>query len=831
MKEKYGLFQESKIKNLFVILIIFVALCGLLYIYYAWEQYTRDAQQEAIGLAVSVASFIQPERLMNLKGNLSDLDSDDYLSLKNSLVDIKQGKPEIGFAYLLTMKDGSLYIIADSESPQSEYYSPPGQEFSEAASLYKEPFLTGEPILTIPITDRWGTWVSALAPVKDPDTGEVLAVFGIDYPAGYWQAEVNRYLLHSTAVVACILLLLMLLCWVILNNYRLAVLSRELKDTETLFRTGYEQAPIGIALLDCFHFISMGNTEFARILGRTRDEIASLNWNDVTHPDDLPGDLEYFKQCYKAETPGHSLERRFIRPDGTGIWVNMTASRLRLTSGNVTNDYYLCMVQDIQARKEGEEALQESERSRRVLLENLPGMAYRCKFDEHWTMEFVSKGCYDLTGYKSESLLYNRELSFNDLIVPEYRDVLWAEWERVIEERRLFRYEYEIITATGERKWVLETGQGVFGDDGEVVALEGIIIDITETKEKQRQIEYFSDHDLMTGVYNRRYYEEAKARLDREDQTPTAIIIADINGVRLINDAYGTEAGDRLIIEAAKILQRCSREGDILARTGGDEFRLLLPKTNRYQANKILKAIQEDCHKFNAKVKETERRISLSVGMGIKAGKECTWESAEKEADESLRRHKLFEQKSMYNTILSSIMATMYAKSQETEEHSQRLSEKCIKVAERLGLPQNKLDELHLCAMLHDIGKVGIDDRILNKPGKLTEAEWAIMKTHPEIGYRIVMSAPELSSAATVILAHHERWDGKGYPLGLSGEEIPLLARILAIVDAYDAMTQERVYRKALPKELALKEIEKNAGIQFDPTIARIFVELMRDED
>ncbi|NLC76484.1 MAG: diguanylate cyclase, partial [Clostridia bacterium] len=266
-----------------------------------------------------------------------------------------------------------------------------------------------------------------------------------------------------------------------------------------------------------------------------------------------------------------------------------------MTSGNVTNDYYLCMVQDIQARKEGEEALQESERSRRVLLENLPGMAYRCKFDEHWTMEFVSKGCYDLTGYKSESLLYNRELSFNDLIVPEYRDVLWAEWERVIEERRLFRYEYEIITATGERKWVLETGQGVFGDDGEVVALEGIIIDITETKEKQRQIEYFSDHDLMTGVYNRRYYEEAKARLDREDQTPTAIIIADINGVRLINDAYGTEAGDRLIIEAAKILQRCSREGDILARTGGDEFRLLLPKTNRYQANKILKAIQEDC--------------------------------------------------------------------------------------------------------------------------------------------------------------------------------------------------------------------------------------------
>lgn len=172
-------------------------------------------------------------------------------------------------------------------------------------------------------------------------------------------------------------------------------------------------------------------------------------------------------------------------------------------------------------------------------------------------------------------------------------------------------------------------------------------------------------------------------------------------------------------------------------------------------------------------------------------------------------------------------MATMYARSQETEEHSQRLSEKCIKIAEKLGLSQSKQDELHLFAMLHDIGKIGIDDRILNKPGKLSAEEGAIMQTHPEIGYHIILSAPELAVVADYILAHHERWDGKGYPLGISGEDIPLLSRILAVADAYDAMTETRVYRKALSKQAAMSEIQSHSGTQFDPCVVQAFIEIM----
>jgi HD-GYP domain-containing protein (c-di-GMP phosphodiesterase class II) len=127
--------------------------------------------------------------------------------------------------------------------------------------------------------------------------------------------------------------------------------------------------------------------------------------------------------------------------------------------------------------------------------------------------------------------------------------------------------------------------------------------------------------------------------------------------------------------------------------------------------------------------------------------------------------------------------------------------------------------------MLHDIGKIGIDNSILNKPGKLSKNEWEIMKKHSEIGYRIAMSSPELEPIAEYILAHHERWDGNGYPQGLKGEEIPLLSRILAVVDSYDAMTEDRVYRKAMTHQAAIEEIKKNAGTQFDPNIAQIFID------
>jgi len=175
-------------------------------------------------------------------------------------------------------------------------------------------------------------------------------------------------------------------------------------------------------------------------------------------------------------------------------------------------------------------------------------------------------------------------------------------------------------------------------------------------------------------------------------------------------------------------------------------------------------------------------------------------------------RHKLLESKSYRNAFINTLLATLFEKSMETKEHAERLQNYCLAVDRELKLSPKELDELALLAVLHDIGKVGINENILQKPGPLTSEEWEEMKKHPEIGYRIAQNTPGLSAVAEYILAHHERWDGKGYPRGLKGEEIPLLCRILAVADAFDAMTNDRTYRKAMSREEAIAEIKRNAG-------------------
>lgn len=195
-----------------------------------------------------------------------------------------------------------------------------------------------------------------------------------------------------------------------------------------------------------------------------------------------------------------------------------------------------------------------------------------------------------------------------------------------------------------------------------------------------------------------------------------------------------------------------------------------------------------------------------------------------KEAEERMYRNKLIEGKSYRNTIINTLLATLYAKSTETEEHAKRLKNYCLAIGREMGLSVKEMDEISLLAVLHDIGKVGIKESILQKPGKLTKEEWEEMKKHPEIGYRIAQNTPELANVAEYILYHHERWDGQGYPQGLKGEEIPVLCRILAVADAYDAMTSDRTYRKAMNREEAIAELKRNAGTQFEPEVVEKFI-------
>jgi diguanylate cyclase (GGDEF)-like protein/PAS domain S-box-containing protein len=502
-------------------------------------------------------------------------------------------------------------------------------------------------------------------------------------------------------------------------------------------RVYLDAARVMIIAFDENAVITFINREGSELLGLGREEITGKRWFEHFIPERLRdgGEHEFYELLSGNLKSFEIHENAVLAAGGEERMVSWRCTVLRSEAGKITG--VLSSGIDVTEQKSVLADLHESERSRSVLLSHIPGIAYRCDYDKDWTMKFLSEGCKALTGYEPNELINNGRLSYNELICPEYREAIWEEWKRVVDEKKSFRYEYEITTAGRERKWVLEMGQPIFGTNGAVEALEGIIIDITESKRYYSRIQHMNNHDALTGLFNRKYYEQAKQRMEEGDCLPLAVITADINGVRLVNDAFGHAAGDRIIMKTAELIKDCCREGDLLARTGGDEFSILLPKTDQDEAYSIINAIKDACATFNASIDDKAGTINLSLGFAVKQSVEQSIDDVLIEAEEFLYSRKLLERESHHNAILSSVMATMYARSHETEAHAERIAKISIMIAERINLPQKNLDNLQLLSILHDIGKVGIDDRILNKPGKLTEEEWGVMRKHPEIGYRM----------------------------------------------------------------------------------------------
>ncbi|MDI9483835.1 MAG: PAS domain S-box protein [Bacillota bacterium] len=799
-----------------VIAVIVLFGIGAVYILNTWKTYLSKTEEQALALAEAAEAFLCMECFHSLDADTSE---EEYPHIKDSLMRLTQYNQNITAAYLYTVKNEKANFVAAYGKSLTTNDQTIGKHLPET-DIYNSALLNGEPVVS-ETKNQWGKYMTVLVPVVSRQTGNVLAVLGMDYHLAYWLSEPIKHAAHAFIVVLCILFLSTAILLILRKNDKLTQLDKNLKASMELFSAVFEQAPIGIAVGNKYKAYTSVNPMFLKITGRTREELKNISWKELTHPDDLEEDIKYFEKFLAGEIDGYSMRKRYIKPDGSAAWVNMVVAPLNL--GEVSEDTHLCLINDISDYVQTGNALRESERSKEVLLSHLPGLAYRCNYDTAWTMLHVSKGCFELTGYEPESLLYNRELSYNDLIAPEYRERIWEEWKRVLAARKDFRFIYEIITASGKRKWVQEMGQGIFNSAGEVEALEGIIIDITDQKKREEQVQYMSEHDAVTGLFNRTYFEKQKQSLDKKSSLPLSVIIGNINSLRLINDAYGHAAGDHVIVETARIIKSCLRKKDVLARTGGDEFSILLPKTDGKTAYKLITKITNLCEEHNKKP-GSKYNISVSLGYGVKTG-DKTLNDAVKEAEENMHNRKLLNRKSSRSTIISSIMGTVYIRSQETEEHAKRLVDLSVRVGRKLNISQKDMDNLELFAMLHDIGKIGIDNSILNKPGKLSKNEWEIMKKHSEIGYRIAMSSPELEPIAEYILAHHERWDGNGYPQGLKGEEIPLLSRILAVVDSYDAMTEDRVYRKAMTHQAAIEEIKKNAGTQFDPNIAQIFID------
>jgi len=415
----------------------------------------------------------------------------------------------------------------------------------------------------------------------------------------------------------------------------------------------------------------------------------------------------------------------------------------------------------------------------------------------------------------AELVIANKELVFqNEEKEKRAEELIVANKELAYQNEEKEKRAAELIIANKEL--VFQT------EEKEKRATE-LVIANKELALQNEEISYISYHDFLTGLYNRIYFEEEKKRLDTPRQLPISIIMGDVNGLKLINDGFGHSKGDEVLIEIAKILKSCCREEDIVSRIGGDEFGILLPKTDSQSAQRICGSIYDTCKGYA--LDGSSIYPSISLGYATKNFETETMDSILMAAEESMSRQKLLESKSAHSSIISSVKAIMLEKSQETEEHAERMVQLSRSIGLAMSLTDDQINKLELLSTLHDIGKMSIDAKILSKPGKLSDEEWVEMRKHPEFGFRIAQASSELIPIAEYILCHHERWDGKGYPQGLIGEQIPLLSRIVAIVDSFDAMTNDRAYRIAMTKEEAIEEIRRNSGTQFDPEVTKVFIE------
>ena len=342
---------------------------------------------------------------------------------------------------------------------------------------------------------------------------------------------------------------------------------------------------------------------------------------------------------------------------------------------------------------------------------------------------------------------------------------------------------------------------------------------------------YFSNNivlrDPLTGLLNRVLFEEETKRLDTERQLPISIIMGDVNGLKLVNDIYGHDYGDRFLVDVAAILRDSCRKEDIIARWGGDEFIILLPKTPQETAQAVVNRISENCQK-----RKTETiPITISLGIGTKNLPSDQIKEALKQAENDMYHKKTIENQLIRDRLFTSLklkyweVKKLFQKEGNTENllyHHQ--------LGERLLLDQQAINELLLLAALHDVGKITIPLHLLLKKEPLTLSEKLTLKRIPEISHRILQYFPNTFSIADAALSYCEWWDGSGYPRGLAKENIPMISRISSVVNSYDLMIQPRPYKNPLAPKEALTEINNQSGRQFDPEVVKSFLKIIEEK-
>jgi diguanylate cyclase (GGDEF)-like protein/PAS domain S-box-containing protein len=590
--------------------------------------------------------------------------------------------------------------------------------------------------------------------------------------------------------------------------------EKALKESEQKFRNIFENASDGVLVVDVeTKKFYLGNKMICQMLNYSHEEIKNLTVMDIHPEEDLPYVLEQFEKLAREKIPlAENIPVK--RKDGRVFYVDISSFWLKLAE----KTYMAGIFRDITERKTSEEALRESEERYRTIFEDSRDAIYITTREGIFVE--VNQSLLNLFGYIREEMI-----GLNAMQIYVNADERTRFQKEIEQNGSVKNYAVKFRKKDGTEMDCLLTSTLWKDINGTILGYQGIIRDVTELKKVEDQLRYISLHDPLTGLYNRAYFEEEMHRIESGRYDSAGIIMCDVDGLKLVNDALGHYTGDNLLLATANILKESFREGDVAARVGGDEFAVLLPNSDHNAIEIARLRIQDAVERHNSS--NPPLPLSISIGSAIGAGSSIIMTNLFKEADNNMYREKLQNSLSARSTIVQTLMKALETRDFTAKGHISRLQKLSTDLAMSIGLQEQKITDLRLLAEFHDIGKVGISDHILFKTGPLTSEEIIEMQRHCEIGHRIALCTPDLIPIANLILKHHEWWNGKGYPLGIKGEEIPLECRIFAIAETYEAMTSDRPYHKAISHEEAVAELRRRSGTKFAPDLVTKFIEVL----
>jgi PAS domain S-box-containing protein/putative nucleotidyltransferase with HDIG domain len=626
---------------------------------------------------------------------------------------------------------------------------------------------------------------------------------------------------------------------------RVSETTNDLRDSEIRYRRLFEAAQDGILILDAqTGMIEDVNPYLIDMLGYSREEFVKKKLWEVGAFRDVESSKDAFEALQVEEYIRYE-DLPLKAKDGKLVEVEFVSNVYLVGTEKVIQ----CNIRDITERKQAEDALHASETKFRRLVEHLPTVIYMNPADDASSMSYVSPQIQALVGYTSEEWLADPTLWMKALH-PEDIEHALAQTSRTDHQSQPFDLEYRMTHRDGELVWVRDQAILVNDREGKHHYWQGIMLDITARKQAeekiQKQLEHLTalsavDRVIASNFDLRSSLSEILEHVTKELGVDAADILIFNSNIQMLE--YGVERGFRTkAVRTAQVRFGESYAGRVAMNRQLIQIPSMEDEPNDVLLTSFLKGEDFVCYYGVPLITKGQVKGVLEVFHRTKLNPDTEWldflSTLAGQAAIAIENATLFEslQRSnseltlAYDATIEGWSHALDLRDKETEGHSLRVTEMAVKLARAFGLSDTELVQVRWGALLHDIGKMGVPDGILHKPDALTEDEWIAMKKHPIFAYEMLSPIRYLRMALDIPYCHHEKWDGTGYPRGLSGSQIPLIARIFAVVDVWDAVTSKRPYRPAWTKSEALKYIQTASGTHFDPQVVKLFIEVMGKE-